>query len=82
MYSCHQYDQEDDDVIQKKLIDGDLPYVDQRYRERSFAEQKLVELMEKCWIYDPGERINIFDAVDFLRKAVKENEEHTSIDTT
>lgn len=82
MYSCHQYDQEDDDVIQKKLIDGDLPYVDQRYRERSFAEQKLVELMEKCWIYDPGERINIFDAVDFLRKAVKQSAEHTSIDTT
>jgi len=57
------------------LIAGDLPYVDHRYKERSFAEEKLVELMEKCWIYNPDERINMFDAVTFLRKAIKENEE-------
>ncbi|KAL9182905.1 hypothetical protein ACHAXT_004184 [Thalassiosira profunda] len=67
------YDTDDDGVVQKKLIDGGLAYVDARYRERSFAETKLVELMEKCWIYDPDKRISIFDAVAFLRKAVKEN---------
>ena len=75
LWSIVQYDVENDDVVQKKLIDGELPYVDLRYKERSFAERKLIELMEKCWIYDPNERISIFDAVDFLRKAVEENME-------
>ncbi|KAL3762560.1 hypothetical protein ACHAW5_007805 [Stephanodiscus triporus] len=69
------YDEEDDDVIQKKLIDGKLPFVDPRYKNRSFAEKKLVELMEKCWIYNPDERISSFEAVEFLRDAVKDNKE-------
>lgn len=69
-----QYDTDDDEVVQKKLIDGKLAYVDSRWGERSFGEKKLIELMEKCWIYDPDERISIFGAVDFLRKAIKENE--------
>jgi len=68
------YDTDDDDVVQKKLIDGKLPYVDERWKERSFGERKLIELMEKCWIYDPKERISIFDAVVFLKEAIKENE--------
>jgi len=55
------------------LINGKLPYLDPRYKERSYAEKKLVELMEKCWLYDPDERISIFDAVEFLRQAVKDN---------
>lgn len=69
------YDVNDDGKVQKVLIEGSLPYVDPRYKERSFAERKLVELMEQCWKYDPAERINIFDAVAFLRKAMKENNE-------
>ena len=55
------------------MINGKLPYLDPRYKERSYAEKKLVELMEKCWLYDPDERISIFDAVEFLRQAVKDN---------
>jgi hypothetical protein len=55
------------------LINGILPYLDHRYKERSYAEEKLVEIMEKCWLYDPDERISIFDAVEFLRQAVKDN---------
>ena len=72
------YDTDDDGVVQKKLINGKLPFVDSRYRERSFAEKKLIELMEKCWIYDPSERISIFGAVEFLRQAVKENAEQSN----
>ena len=68
-----QYDTEDDDVVHTQLINGKLPYLDPRYKERSYAEKKLVELMEKCWLYDPDERISIFDAVEFLRQAVKDN---------
>ena len=69
-----QYDTDDDDVVQTKIIDGETPYIDPRYRERSFGERKLVELMEKCWVYEPEKRISMFDAVDFLKKAIEENE--------
>jgi len=68
------YETDDDGVNQKNLINGQLPYVDPRWKKRSFGERKLVELMERCWIYDPFERISMFDAVDFLREAIKENE--------
>ncbi|KAL7544377.1 hypothetical protein ACHAWF_007762, partial [Thalassiosira exigua] len=68
------YDQDDDGVTQKDLIGGKRAYIDPRYRERSFAEGKLVELMELCWKPDPDERISMFGAVEFLREAVRENE--------
>ena len=70
-----QYQMDDDNALQTKLIGGELPFVDPRYKDRSFAEKKLVELMEKCWIYNPDERISSFEAVEFLRKAVRDNEE-------
>ena len=60
--------------MQKKLIDGENAFIDPRYKERSFIERKLVELVEKCWIYDPAERISIFEAVDYLKEVIKENE--------
>ena len=56
------------------MINGELPYVDPRYKQRSFAESQLVEVMEKCWVYDPEKRIDIFEVVRLLRKAVAEND--------
>ena len=59
--------------LQKKLTDGQLPYVDPRYRNRSYAEGRLVDIMEQCWKYDPDKRIDIFSVVKLLREAVAEN---------
>ena len=56
------------------MINGELPYVDPRYKQRSFAESQLVEIMEKCWVYDAEKRIDIFEVVRLLRKAVAEND--------
>lgn len=67
------YDVDDDGEVHTMLIDQKLAYVDPRFRKRSFAEKKLVELMEKCWIYDPNDRISIFETVEFLRNVIKEN---------
>lgn len=50
------------------------PYIDPRYRERSYAEQQMAEIMESCWIYEPDERPDIFEIVKRLRHAVAENE--------
>ena len=73
------YTIDDDEVVHKKMKRGATAYIDDRYRKRSFAESKLVELIELCFIYDPGERITIFGAVDFLREALTENEERKKL---
>lgn len=59
--------------IQKKIMRGKTGYIDPRYKESSFAEKKLAEIIPLCWLMDPDERIDIFDLVKFLREAVAEN---------
>jgi len=66
------YDTDDDEKVHEKLIDGKLAFVDPRWKDRSYEEGKLVELLPKCWAYDPDKRISIFDAVKFLRQAVQD----------
>ena len=50
---------------------GDRPYIDPRYKERSLAEEKLVEIIEKCHEYYEEDRPSIFEVVDLLWQAVK-----------
>jgi hypothetical protein len=50
-----------------------LPYIDPRYKERSFAEAKLIEIMKQCWTYERRNRIDVFTLVDLLRDAVEKN---------
>lgn len=69
------YDMDDDEGAVQKRIDGEMPYIDERYRTRSFPEAKLVEIMERCWVYDPKERADIFEVVDFLKHAIQENQQ-------
>ena len=64
----NDYGDENDTVVDKATA-----YIDDRYRTRSFAEGKLVEIMERCWVYDPVKRADIFEVVRFLRDAVEEN---------
>ena len=68
------YENEDDGVVQTKIIDGDLPYIDERYRTRSYIEGKLVEIMERCWIYNTEDRVDIFQVIEFLRDTKAEYE--------
>jgi hypothetical protein len=59
--------------FQGLLINRELPYIDPRWRTRSYVEGRLVEIMEKCWSYDPDQRIDIFEAVRLLRETLKVN---------
>jgi hypothetical protein len=43
--------------LQGKLLNKERPHVDPRYKTRSFAESKLVEIMEETWTFEPTERI-------------------------
>lgn len=57
---------------------GFLQIARKHYQNRSFAERKLVELVEKCWEFDPNKRIDIFEVVRFLEEAIRENEHYDS----
>jgi hypothetical protein len=60
-------------VVHKKLIGGELAYVDPRYEAKSYGESRLVDIMKRCWEYDPVKRIDIFEVVRLLREAIQEN---------
>jgi hypothetical protein len=62
------YDNDNDELVQKLIIDGKRAYIDPRWKTRSFIEGKLVEVMELCWEADPRKRIDIFKVVSLLRK--------------
>ena len=67
------YEIDDDKAIHKKAIDGEISFIDPRYETNSFAEGKMVEIMKRCWVYDPKYRADIFEVVEFLENAVEEN---------
>ena len=62
-----------EDETQEMVKNGTTAYIDPRFKERSFAESKLAEIISQCWIYDPLQRIDIFQLVNFLYSAVQEN---------
>ncbi len=51
---------------------GDKVFIDPRYKQRSLAEAKLVEIIEKCHELNPMHRPSIFEVVGFLRHALQE----------
>jgi serine/threonine protein kinase len=54
--------------VRKRILNHELPYVDPRYRTRSYIEGRLVEIMEKCWAYQSSDRVSVFEIVKFLRE--------------
>jgi len=70
------YSQFSEKRFRRDLINGETAFIDPRFRDRSFAESKLVDIIPLCWKYDPNDRIDIFELVRLLREAVKENEEY------
>jgi hypothetical protein len=67
------YDTEDDRAVRAKVLAGEraeLPPVSPRGAAAPEEERKLEQLMRRCWEPDPERRIDIFQAVAFLRDAV------------
>ena len=73
------YDNEDDEVVQEKIVAGETPYIDKRYRTRSYAEGRLVEIMESCWIMDPGKRVDVFEIIAFLKETLAEHKKRLGL---
>ena len=68
------YERRDWDASMQALQDGEMPYIDPRYRNRSLIEKRLVEIMEPTWEYYIEDRASIFDVVKGLRDTVDEYE--------
>jgi hypothetical protein len=64
------YENEDDSVVQDKILSGEKPFIDPKYSTRSYAELQLVEIIQACWTLDPSQRIDIFEVVSRLQHAV------------
>ena len=60
-------------IIQDMIVKGETAYLDPRYRGKNYIHDKLIEVMEQCWIYKPDERIDIFGVITILRNALKES---------
>jgi hypothetical protein len=54
-------------IIERNLMQGKRPFVDPRYRTRSYIEGRMVQIMEKCWEYKSENRVSAFEVVEFLR---------------
>jgi len=68
------YENEDDQVVQEKIIGNEIPFIDERYRSRSIEEKALVNVMQYCWKYNPKKRPTIFEVIRMLRYAQRESE--------
>lgn len=66
------YDEDDSEKVKKRVKAGQKPYIDPRYKERSLAEAKLADIIDKCHSYYPEDRPSVFEIVKILRDALKE----------
>eukprot|EP00537_Pseudo-nitzschia_pungens_P009714 CAMPEP_0172381672 /NCGR_PEP_ID=MMETSP1060-20121228/71072_1 /TAXON_ID=37318 /ORGANISM="Pseudo-nitzschia pungens, Strain cf. cingulata" /LENGTH=384 /DNA_ID=CAMNT_0013109459 /DNA_START=610 /DNA_END=1764 /DNA_ORIENTATION=+ len=60
------------DEVQYRVRRGEKAYIDPRYKERSRAEAKLAEIIDKCHEYYPEHRPSIFQVADMLWEALEE----------
>lgn len=68
LWPYYQYGMRKEKLKKSKIISGELPFVDDRWRTRSTIEGGLVKVMEQCWERDTSKRISIFDVVRQLRE--------------
>lgn len=55
-----------------KIKAGELPYIDPRYRNRNYIQDRLIFVMEQCWKFAPDDRADIFWVVKYLRETKEE----------
>lgn len=59
--------------VQELVMKGRTPTIDQRYKTNSFAESRLVQIIERCWIYDPDIRPSMSEVKTMLMEAIAED---------
>ena len=59
-----------------------MPFIDERYRKKTFEERMLVKAIEMCHKRRPEDRADIFAIVRHLRAAVQHNKHKDRIEST
>jgi hypothetical protein len=54
---------------------GELSFLDPRWKEKSYGEGQLAEIIPRCWALNPKERPSIGEVVIFLRNAIEKHVE-------
>jgi len=54
----------------KALMDGEISYLDPRYNGKNYIQDRLIEIMLRCWILKPEDRADVFEVSAFLRKTL------------
>lgn len=60
---------------QEMVKDGKTAVIDPRYVKASYAEAKLVQIIELCFAYSPEERPGINEIWQLLQEAITGNEQ-------
>ena len=55
---------------QKALLKGEIAYLDPRYKGKNYIQDRLIDIMFRCWKFKPEDRTDIFEAVVFLRETL------------
>ena len=62
------YTEDEDETIQKWVLDGKRPYIDDRYRySDNLIEREFVKMMDEMWTHDVQRRPEIYKFVTWLR---------------
>jgi len=69
----YNLDSDHEAEVIEMIKNGTRAFLDPRWKNRSYAEGKLVEIIQKCWRQDPNKRIDIFEAVRRLKEVQKEH---------
>jgi hypothetical protein len=67
------YDECHSKKVHERVKKGDIPRIHPYWKRASPGEAALVDIIQQCWLYNPGERIAIGNLVLLLRKAVDDN---------
>ena len=67
------YNECKDSRVRARIKEGEIPYIDPRWTEKSFAEGELARITALCFAYDPKDRPSMSELVRQLRIAVAQN---------
>ena len=63
-----------DTAIQKETKKGP-PYIDPRYKTRSFIESRMYDIMKRCHQMKAKDRVDIFEVVRYLKETRRLHQE-------
>lgn len=63
----------DEDTVRENLINGQMPFYDDRFARKSYGEATLVSILDQAWKDDPDERPDIFWMINLLEEAIEKN---------